>query len=247
MLNQSQLTPPAEFTYVEEAPSGMDIAVAQAKEGAAHLSSVFTENQTAGRGRRGRQWQGFVGNNIAICFVIRKGTGQQLPLVAALSVQQALAEVGASPSIKWPNDILLDGKKVCGVLVEGIASARAKILGIGINVLTPYKIPTDFAGTFLNQHLPQPTTREQVLNALFTKLEQNLNTFEEQGWLALAEAYNEHCITISQSVRWVSELGELTGTATGLDNDGTLLLTDDDGGQHRITAGDIIAQGQQHT
>ena len=119
----------------------MDLAARLAKEGAPHGLVVVADEQTAGRGRHGREWVSAAGRDLltSILFRTRPAILPEIQFVAALAaVEVVRATTGRSPSIKWPNDIRVDGKKVCGILLESHEDGLglAAIAGFGINLLT---------------------------------------------------------------------------------------------------------------
>lgn len=253
MLNLGAIQRPFQLEYKPSTASTMDDAAIIAANGAPHLAAIMAEKQTAGRGRQGKVWQTFPQHSLAITFVIRQGRGVQLPLAASLAVHRALSRLGYEPAIKWPNDILLNGKKVAGLLVDGLADVH--LLGIGLNVRIPDDLPqeffTDFPGTFLEEHTPEgvkPPSRETVINTLFTCLDDVLQVYEAEEWQALAAEYTRNCSTLGRPVMWKKPDGtEIHGTAKTLTEEGALVvetkLTDGSAALHTIHGGEIIAQG----
>ena len=145
-----------------------------AAAGAPHGTLVTADEQTAGRGRHGREWLSLTGHALLASLVVRGlGKGDELlPLVAGVAVCEACEEVaGVSCRIKWPNDVWIDGRKVCGILVEGRPQEGWAVLGIGVNVSTP-----GFAGelaetaTSLALAAPPGPSRAAVLDALVASL-----------------------------------------------------------------------------
>ncbi len=253
MLNLGAIQRPFRLEYKSSTGSTMDDAAVLAASGAPHLTAVLAEKQTSGRGRQGKVWQTFPQHSLAITFIIRQGRGVQLPLVASLAVHRALSRLGFEPAIKWPNDILLNGKKVAGLLVDGLADVH--LLGIGLNVSIPRELPndffTDFPGTFLQEHTPsgvKPVARETVINTLFACLDDVLQVYEAQEWPALAAEYIRNCSTLGRPGTWRKPDGtEISGIAKALTEDGALVvetqLTDGSAASHTIHGGEIIAQG----
>jgi BirA family biotin operon repressor/biotin-[acetyl-CoA-carboxylase] ligase len=248
MLKQDDIHSPSDFIYLAEASSTMDLAAQAAQEGAAHLTAFFAERMPQARGRRGRVWMHVPQCNIGLTFVLRQGVGPQLPLVAVLAVYDALQ--GQVPevdfAVKWPNDVLADGKKICGVLVE--QKGDIALLGIGINVKTPPRdvqdtLPPDFPGIWLEQLAQRPLAREEIINALFFSLQQKLTVYETAGWAALQPAYEKVCASLGQPLLWRREEEEIKGVALGLTAEGALKLKSADGKVHIIRAGEIVAQG----
>ncbi len=261
MLDKKALTLSVNLVQVETTSSTMDDAAKLAKEGAPHLTCVLAEEMTAGRGRRGRHWQTFKGTQILATFIVRQGAGAHLPLVASLAAQKAIKNItGGLPFIKWPNDILIDHKKVVGILVEmvkvdnpqtdtpfQVVSNQVALLGVGINVKTPKEgLSDDFIGTTLEKMCVVPISREEVFNTFVDELQKLLVIYENQGWSALNEPYKKVCMTLGHKVIWQNEDKEIEGIASRLTPDGVLEIVDADGVTHSIHAGDVVLQGLQH-
>jgi BirA family biotin operon repressor/biotin-[acetyl-CoA-carboxylase] ligase len=153
--------------YFQKTSSTNDIALAWATAGALDLALVYAEEQTAGRGRGSRQWFSPAGAALAFSLVLRPLPGEQqsIPLfsaLGALAVCEALAAQGLQPEIKWPNDVLLNRRKVCGILAESVwlgEKVESIVLGIGLNI-KPAAIPPpeqlNFPATCLEAELPAP-------------------------------------------------------------------------------------------
>src|SRR3972149_8290394 len=126
--------------HVASAPSTRDVARAEAEGGAPEGTAVLAEEQTAGRGRLGRSWVSPAGTNLYLTLVIRPTLERlrSLSIVAPLAVAQAVEEtVALAPCIKWPNDVLVGGRKLAGVLIDTELSGRSvqdSLVGIGVNV-----------------------------------------------------------------------------------------------------------------
>ncbi|MDD9919291.1 MAG: biotin--[acetyl-CoA-carboxylase] ligase [Alphaproteobacteria bacterium] len=248
MLNLEVIQAPSEFHYLPETTSTMDVAAQLARQGADHLTTIFAEVQTRGRGRRGRVWEHFAECNIAMTVILREGMKGQLALLVSLALQRALQPfVQENIYIKWPNDLFLQDKKLAGILVE--QGSNFALLGIGINVNKPLKeLPSDFPGISLQESAGKTLKREQVISAVLASISEYIATYEEQGWSAsIAADYKEACCTIGSAVVWHSEGNKVSGLATGLNKEGALELTTADGTTHTVYAGDIVAEGKKHT
>ncbi len=218
-----------------------------AARGAPDATVVVADHQTAGRGRRGRTWQDAPGASLLVSIVVRTRLAARdmpwLSYVAAVAVAEALeAAAGLRPRLKWPNDVLVDGRKIAGILLEarlGVPGsgdgAPVTIVGIGIN-LEPASLPPDLAdrATCVRLAAARPVEREALLQAVLTAFRAWRARLEEgevepirQRWLELAE-------TIGRSV----EIGDTRGVAAGLDADGALLV-DGAGGRRRVMAGEL--------
>ena len=248
-LNLSLIHAPAEFLYIPKVESTMDVAAECLQAGEPHLTAIFAEEQTLGRGMRGKSWHHVAGKNIAMTVILREAYPQQLALLVALCLRKATQPfVQSKVRVKWPNDLKLRGRKLAGILVE--KRKEGYLVGIGMNVLPipREELPLDFPGIDLaaGKVKQMPLRREDVLNAFFDMLVPALESFQQEGWLPFALEYAKHCETLGKRVgrRMNTPQGEqvLEGIATGLNEDGTLELKTADGQVHAITAGEIIAQ-----
>ena len=202
-----------------------------AEAGAPHGTAVTAGEQTAGRGRQGRGWSTPPGSAIALSLVIRD-PDPLLSLRAGLAVADL---AGAGARVKWPNDVLLDGRKVAGVLVEGRPQAGWAVLGIGVNAALDLELlPQELrgvAGTLGLAPRELPRALDELLRALEARL-------AEPGDATLA-ALRERDALAGQPLRW--EGG--AGTGAGIDPDGALLVRRADGTLHQLAAGEVHLGG----
>jgi len=223
-----------------------DEAKQAAKDGAPSGSTWVAEQQTAGRGRQGRVWVSPRGENLLFSVLVRVTCPpSRLPpiaLVAGLAVRDAvaLAAPEAAPRIKWPNDVLIDGKKVAGVLVEAITAGsrvQAVVVGVGINVHTR-DFPEDIAGRATSIALASraPPDRAAVLADVLACLDRDLHVVAARG-LGLLRARLEAADALRGN-RVRNDTGD-EGTASGIDDDGRLLVRRDDGVLTRWSAGEV--------
>jgi BirA family biotin operon repressor/biotin-[acetyl-CoA-carboxylase] ligase len=242
--------------YFEQTSSTNDMALAWAAAGAPDLALVYAEEQTAGRGRGSRSW--FTPPNAALAFslVLRPLPGEQqsIPLfsaLGALAVSEVLAAQGLHPKIKWPNDVLLNRRKVCGVLAESIWTGDkvdSIVLGIGVNIKPESVPPADqlnFPATCLETEAtlqdPQDINRafdrlallRQILQAIFK-------------WRDLLEtdifinAWESHLAFCGEQVEiWREGQDVLLGQLDGLERDGSLRLCSPQGGVFTIQFGEV--------
>jgi BirA family transcriptional regulator, biotin operon repressor / biotin---[acetyl-CoA-carboxylase] ligase len=202
---------------------------------------VWADAQTGGRGRLGRHWVSEPGNLYAtVLLTIAEGpaVAAQLGFVAAVAVHDAVTALRpwARPLIKWPNDLLLDGAKFCGLLAEIVATSPTTVaLGCGINVAhaptgTPYPV------TALGADLKV----ESVLQELDASLSYRLQKWDEgRGFATIRQAWGERAIGIGGACTAELAGGDLRGTFRGLAGDGALLLETADGSTRTIHAGDV--------
>jgi len=199
-----------------------------------HAAAILAEFQSAGRGRRGRQWHSPHGRNLylSLGWKFKKplaGLGC-LPLVLALSAAQALARAGLKGHrVKWPNDLLLDGRKFCGCLVEAKGDAKGPchaVLGVGINVFMPESEVAneiDQPWTDLQSQLPT-CSRNDLAALLLEELIKQVILFEKQGFSPFRDTWAQMDGLAGRLVNVHSGSSSLQGTARGIDDQGALLL-----------------------
>lgn len=214
-----------------------------------HTHVVVSEFQSAGRGRRGRQWQSWPGCSLTFSALWRFPAGAPVPaglsLVAGLAVVRALEQLGVTGlQLKWPNDVLVHGDKLAGILVElvpGRGQSLAAIVGIGINLRLPpgTQIPDQSGVTDLASHLPAQPDRNELLAHLLREMHALFRTYAAAGFPALRGAWQQRNAFADLPVRIIGEQKELAGTCIGVDDDGALLLHTDDTGTIRILSGEV--------
>jgi BirA family biotin operon repressor/biotin-[acetyl-CoA-carboxylase] ligase len=226
------------------------VALRLAAEGAEHGTVVVAEEQTAGRGRLGRTWFSERSTGIYISIILlpplAPAAAPVLTLMAGLAAQKAVSSVtGLAVDIRWPNDLLVNGKKVCGILTEMSAEVdrlHAVVLGIGINV-NHSLMPTDLEdiATSLRMEAHRGISRVQVLVALLREIERYYQLLLKSGNKAITERW-EAASTFAHGkrVRVVTAGGEALATTTGLDPSGALKIQYDDGRQEFLMAGEVL-------
>jgi BirA family biotin operon repressor/biotin-[acetyl-CoA-carboxylase] ligase len=202
--------------------------------GAPHGTLVTADEQSAGRGRQGRVWTADPGHALLMSLLVG-GLGKEdalLPLVAAVAVAEACERTaGVTCAIKWPNDVWIDRRKVCGILVEGRPQEGWAVLGIGLNVSTP-SFPGELADTATSLELAAPPAppREEVLDALLESLERWLAAPADQ----VLAAWRKRDALRGAEVAWNGG----RGTAAGI-TDGGALRVETDAGTVELDAGEV--------
>jgi BirA family biotin operon repressor/biotin-[acetyl-CoA-carboxylase] ligase len=188
-----------------------------AQLGAPHGTLVTAQEQTAGRGRQGRTWTAPANRALLLSLLIR-GPSRLLPLAGGVAVAQTC---GPQAQIKWPNDVLIEGRKVAGILVEGRPQEGWAILGIGLNVaVKPDELPVDIRSTAATLSQP-PGAIEDVLQRLLSRLTNWTAASDE----ALLEAVRTLDALRGRPVSWNGG----RGTAAGIDGAGRLVVSTDAG------------------
>lgn len=240
------------YYYDETGSTNTDVK-RLAEEGAPHGTLVVADKQTAGRGRKGRSWQSPAGTTICMSLLLRPefapDRASGLTLVMALSVAKALEEVcGEKFGIKWPNDIVLNSKKVCGILTEMSAEMdyiHYVVIGAGINVNLMY-FPEEIkeTATSILKETGQIVSRSEIVERVLHYFEQYyecyLKTLDLSG---LREEYNAILVNRDAQVRVLDPKGEYTGTARGITDTGELIVEKEDKTVTEVYAGEVSVRG----
>lgn len=235
--------------YFEQLASTQDEARQLAENGAEEGTLVVAEAQVAGRGRRGRHWLSPQGMGIYLSLILRPDLEPfkiaQVPIVVGIGVCESISEItDLRPRIKWPNDVLLQGKKVAGILVEMSADPERVhylILGIGINVNTPASVFHDDLqqpATSLSEIAGREVNRRTLLQALLANLEALYDEFKLAGFVVFRERLQRWDQTIESWVKITDSSGSFWGYALDIDEDGALVVRDKQDKVRRILAGD---------
>jgi len=230
--------------YYPQLASTMDIARQEALQGAAEGTAVVADEQTGGRGRVKRLWLSPEGS-VAISIILYPGVINlpYLIMLASLAVAGSIEAVtGLKPSIKWPNDVLVNGKKVCGILIENELRGREvsyAIIGIGINV--NFRL-ADFAGipptaTSLADELGENVSRLDLIRRLLVEAEGLYLSLPDAE--PIYQAWRDRLETLGRKVQVKSGTTILEGVAESVARDGSLLLRHSNGSSTRIVAGDV--------
>lgn len=229
------------------------------------LSVLTAEEQTAGRGRMDRIWTAPERSSLIVSVLLRPANreGKPLPtqsfawfsLLAALALSESIEEhTEVCPQLKWPNDVHVDGRKLAGVLAQLVpgtgGSQPAVVVGTGVNVsLTDQELPVPTATSLLLEYATT-TDRNILLKAYLRRLAQYYKEFTavdgdaSRPWIggpSLLERVSDRMVTIGQQVRADLPNGsEITGRAMNLDQHGALVVRDDGGERHTVSAGDVV-------
>lgn len=247
------------FSQAESVASRLEILTESASTNAAmrslstdaaawpHLSVIVTDNQTAGRGRLDRSWIAPAGSALAVSVLLRELPSRPeamgwIPLIAGVAMADAAtAQLSAHEvAVKWPNDVLVDGKKICGILAESTGSAV--IVGAGVNTaMRVDQLPVPTATSFAaigevcdSDHLIADYLRrlDGLLGALVA--------WEDSDRSGIRDAVSARCATLGRAVDVdLPDGSRLHGIATGIDADGRLLV-EVAGVEHAVSAGDVV-------
>lgn len=235
-----------EVRYFDSVGSTNDLAIEWANQNAPHLSIVIADEQTAGRGRLNRKWLTPKGTALALSVILRPEENTPLSRtvgLGALAITDACLKLGLAPQIKWPNDILLNNKKVAGILVETLwdgATARAVVVGMGVNFTKEALPPAEalnFPATSLESALGKAASREEFLREVLASFIARLPQIASAQFL---NAWAERLAYQNEEVQIIAQSDEIThGKLLGLENDGSLSLQNANGNRLTIRYGDV--------
>ena len=236
--------------YYPSCNSTQTIATNKAREGASHGTLVISEEQTAGRGRLDRTWESSAGKGIWMSVIIRPNISPQyaaqFTLVAAVAIARAIEDVTSCiPSIKWPNDLLLNGKKMTGILTElqsDMDRIQAIIIGIGVNVnqsSDAFIGPLQSIATSLKLETGAEVNRALLTSKILFYLEKYSDMYVEFGFEPIKLIWESYNCTIGKRIRATTLRETVEGLALGITNHGALKLQLDSGEIKEVYSADI--------
>ena len=239
--------------YYEETDSTNTQAKRLGEEGAAHGTLVVAGQQNAGKGRRGKSWSSPPGSSIYMSILLRPelppDKAPMLTLVMAYAAALAILEqedIGVK--IKWPNDLVLNKKKICGILTEMSAEVdyiNYVVIGIGINANTE-SFPEELSETATSLRLEsgESVCRARLIAGVMERFEQCYEEFVRAGDLSpFAAGYNDILVNCGREVRILEPGRERNGISAGIDNGGRLLVEYEDGTTEAVFAGEVSVRG----
>lgn len=234
------------YSY-ESTDSTMDIAHRLAQSGSPEGTVVFSEGQAKGRGRMGRQWLSPKGKGIYFSFLLKPkvapNEAPKITLMAAVAVARAIrTATDLSALIKWPNDILIAGRKICGILTEMSAevnTVRYLILGIGINVNTD-KEHLPKGASSLKIESGRNITRLELAKELLREMEKQYHRFKTKGFEEIITEWRALSYMFGERVKVTCQDKRIEGYAVDIDQNGALVVRMDNGFAQHIMAGDVL-------
>lgn len=240
--------------YFEEVDSTQSIAQQLARDGAKDGTIVIAEEQTGGKGRMQRPWYSAKGKGIWMTVIIRPNIlphqAPQLTLVAAVSLVSAMKTLYKNfiPEIKWPNDILINGKKCAGILTEMLAEmdrVDGLLIGIGINAnheLDDFPEDIQSIATSIAIEEKQKVDRAQLVAEILKYLEHYTDEYIANGFAAIKRLWVEHSCTIGKRIKATTIRETVEGEAIGITDEGVLEILLDDGQIKKVYSADIEIQ-----
>ncbi len=236
----------------EELGSTNDEAKHLARKGAAEGTLIISEKQNSGKGRLGKTWSAPAGTGIWMSLVLRPPIlpiqASTLTLIAGLSVCEAVErETGLESKIKWPNDVVINGKKICGILTEMSAEleqVKYIVLGIGINVNTE-SLPEDLThATSLYLEGKKKYLRKNILKQVLEQFERDYDIYLKSPSLkCFLERYEKKCITLNKQVKVLTPTENYTAYAKAITEDGSLKVVTEEGEEKVVFAGEVSVRG----
>jgi len=228
-----------------------DLALDWVREGAADWSMVLSDEQTAGRGRKSRRWEMNPGKGLAMSLILRPTEAEKEHIIrftalGALGLVQALKNYGLEAEIKWPNDVLLKGEKVGGVLVETAwmgEAIEACVIGMGVNVAhgsVPKSLDLRMPATSVEDVLSGPVNRWEMLAEILRSMMTLRDTVTKDTFI---EDWNHHLAFRNHWVKFHFSSGEAESVRIlGIDDDGKLNLQHSDGRLEAVNSGEIVVE-----
>lgn len=224
-----------------------------ADNGAPEGALVVADMQTAGRGRRGRTWSSPAGLNVYFTLILKPryvpDKASMVTLVMALAVAEGIRETcGVEAGIKWPNDIVVNGKKVCGILTEMSVEKNFihhVVIGVGINVgLQEFAPELADTATSLQAECGRKVPKAALVANIMKAFEKYYESFREKTDLSdLVDSYNKMLVNRGKTVRVLDPKGEYSGVAEGINELGELLVELPDGHVENVYAGEVSVRG----
>lgn len=251
LLNTRRIA--GDIRYYEETSSTNTVAKQLAETSDADGLLVIAEQQTAGKGRRGKGWVSPKGSGIWMSLVLKPAinpiSASMLTLVAALAAARAIRQTtGLESFIKWPNDLVLNGKKICGILTEMSSEPdyiNHVVIGMGINANIE-SFPEEIQDTATSLYLEsgQKVKRSQLTAAVMSCFEEYYERFlEQQSLEPFLNEYNQWLINCGREVRIIEAGCEYTGTAEGINKEGHLVILLSDGTKKEVISGEVSVRG----
>ena len=242
-----------EVTYFDLTDSTNTQARILAEQGAPHGTLVVADQQDGGKGRRGRSWVSPAGEGIWMTILLRPEmnpiNASMLTLVMALAAEKGIRETtGQNSLIKWPNDLVLNKKKICGILTEMSTDQmeiKYVLIGIGINVSqTEFPDEIKETATSLYKESGELIPRSKIIAGIMAALEEYYEIFmKTEDMSGLIEVYNERLVNLGNEVCILDPKGEFRGISTGINEAGGLMVRLEDGSETEVISGEVSVRG----
>lgn len=252
MADALELASGYSLVSLDQVDSTNEEAKRRAAAGASAGLVIRARRQTAGKGRRGRPWVSPEGN-LYLSILLRPNCSpahaSEVSFVAIVALGDALADLlpeGVAPAYKWPNDLLLGGKKAGGILLESLSDGDLTdwlIVGVGVNLVS-HPDDTAYPATSLTAAGGRPIGAVALASRFVGEFDRWYENWRRHGFGPVREAWLERAAGVGGQVTVATEDGQLTGVFRDLRDDGALEILDDKGTGHVITAGDVFLPGE---
>lgn len=242
------------YFYLSETDSTNKYAKQLAAQGYPEGTLVVAERQTAGRGRRGRQWHSEPGQAIFMSLILRPSLPlkelSRITLFIAVAVVETLERFGIKSGIKWPNDVLINGRKIAGILTEAVTDMDGIeyiVTGIGLNVNNRIEdFPEEIRSipTTIREEAGHCVSRVEVLQEFLWQLETSYRQLLSGGFNEILEKVRSLSLVIGRDIKIDSVNGITTGRAIDIDNNGFLMVRDAQGDIHNVMSGEILFKAE---
>ena len=212
------------------------------------MLTVTAQFQTAGKGRRGRQWFSDPGTALMFSVLVKPKLAMDdfsmITLIMAMAVRQSLKDIDIDTRIKWPNDLVLGDKKICGILTEALLESKRLIVGVGINT-NQESIPQELkdSATSILLETDDCVDHDSLLDSILFNFEKLLDRLSESGDMTdLKSEYEEALVSLDKEVTVLDPAGEFNGICKGIDNKGQLIVSHE-GQDTYVYAGEVSVRG----
>ncbi len=235
--------------YKDEVTSTNDIAKDIAKRTDSHGSIIIAQRQTKARGRLGRTWDSNNDDGVWMSVILTPSFNpfilQKITLIMAVSIWQTLSKIaGVDCQIKWPNDILLDSKKICGILCESqFMGTKSKyvIAGVGINInQNLFEDDLQKSAISLKMYTGKEHRKDDIINEFVKSLQENYKMIDDAGWYQILEFYKSKCSTLGKFVRLGDMEQAIDYKAIDVNESGNLILSNRFGEIKQIVSNEIF-------
>lgn len=241
-----------DIKYYEVVSSTNEVAKALAREGAKEGTIVIADQQHSGKGRLGRTWESPSQTGIWMSIILRPDImpdkASQLTLIAGLGMCEAISRVtGLDAKIKWPNDVVVNGRKVCGILTEMSAEMERinhAIIGIGVNVNDNYLPDTLPYATSLKIEGSKEYSRKDIIKSFLEIFESDYMDYKQNVQFEhFIERYKRLCVTLNNKVKIITNIETYVAKAKTIKEDGSLVILTEDGEEKTVFSGEVSVRG----
>ncbi len=207
-------------------------------------SVVVADEQTKGKGRFARKWSSAKGGLYVSIVLEPSDRPGLITFIAAIAAQRAVRKISkVDTKLKWPNDLLYDGRKLCGILSESVFSGEKgkMIVGVGLNVNNKLPLSLKTKSTSLKSILKKEISKEKIAKSLLTEFEKIYSEYKHKRYSKIIKEWKKLSHTVGRKIKAVTQQGTFIGEAFDIDTDGSLLLKLENGSKKKIIEGDIFA------